>query len=125
MDLFSEEKVLYIFLKFKKFIKVVEKESGKKILCLRTANGGEYTSYIVSKFLRKYRIRGQLRCTNTPNGVGEQKNRHLAKICKILLHAKNVSGQFWVEAMKIAAFVINRISQQRLTFLSPLRSYGI
>ena len=119
MDLFSEEKVLYIFLKFKKFIKVVEKESGKKILCLRTANGGEYTSYIVSKFLLKYRIRHQLTCKNTPNGVGKRNNRHLAKICQILLHAKHISGQFWAEAMKIAAFVINRISQQRLSFLSP------
>ena len=113
------KKKSYTFLKFKEFIKVVETEVGKKFLCLRTANGGEYTSYEFSKFLLKYQIRRQLTCPNTPNGVGEQKNRQLAEICQSFLHAKNVSGQFWAKAMKIAAFVINRISQQRLSFLSP------
>ena len=116
---FLKEKSYTFLKKFKEFIKVVETEVGKKILCLRTANGGEYTSYEFSKFLLKYEKRHQLICPNTPNGVGERKNSHIAEICRSLLHAKNVSGQFWVEAMKIAAFVINRISQQRLSFLSP------
>ncbi|XP_057990314.1 uncharacterized mitochondrial protein AtMg00820-like [Hevea brasiliensis] len=36
-----------------------------------------------------------------------------------MLHAKNVPGSFWAEAMRTAAFVINRLPQQRLCFLSP------
>ena len=36
-----------------------------------------------------------------------------------MLHAKNVPGRFWSKAMKTAAFVINRLPQQRLSFLSP------
>ncbi|CAL5324316.1 unnamed protein product [Camellia sinensis] len=53
-------------------------------------------------------------CANTPqqNGVAERKNRHLAKICRSMLHAKNVPGRFWAEAMKTATFVINRLPQQ-------------
>lgn len=109
------------FSKFKEFKKVVEAEVGKKILCLQTDKGGEYTSYEFSDFLRECRIRHQFTCPNTPqqNGVAERKNRHLAKICRSMLHTKNVLGQFWAEAMKTAAYVINRLPQQRLCFLSP------
>ncbi|KAL6327017.1 hypothetical protein AAG906_013184 [Vitis piasezkii] len=60
------------------------------------------------------RVRHQFTCANTPqqNGVVERKNRHLAEICRSMLHAKNVPGRFWVKAMKTAAFVINRLPQQ-------------
>ncbi|KAK3030594.1 hypothetical protein RJ639_039680 [Escallonia herrerae] len=53
------------------------------------------------------------------NGVAERKNRHLAKICRSILLAKNVPGRFWAKAMRTATFVINRLPQQRLSFLSP------
>ena len=39
-----------------------------------------------------------------------------------MLHAKNVPGRFWAEAMKTAAFVINRLPQQRLNFSSPFEN---
>uniref|UniRef100_A0A2N9FG96 CCHC-type domain-containing protein n=1 Tax=Fagus sylvatica TaxID=28930 RepID=A0A2N9FG96_FAGSY len=73
------------FSKFKEFRESVEGEVGKKI----------YT------------------CANTPqqNGVAERKNRHLAEVCRSMLHAKNVPGRFWAEAMRTAAFVINRLPQ--------------
>jgi len=51
--------------------------------------------------------------------VAERKNRHLAEICQSMLHAKNVPGHFWAEAMRKTAFVINRLPQQRLCFISP------
>eukprot|EP00257_Ricinus_communis_P020180 XP_015579352.1 uncharacterized protein LOC107261843 [Ricinus communis] len=59
------------------------------------------------------RIRHQFTCASTPqqNGIAERKNRHLAEICRSMLHAKNVSGRFWAEAMTTATFVINRFPQ--------------
>lgn len=36
-----------------------------------------------------------------------------------MFHTKNVLGQFWAEAMNTVAFIINRLPQQRLYFLSP------
>ncbi|RVW91817.1 Retrovirus-related Pol polyprotein from transposon TNT 1-94 [Vitis vinifera] len=68
-----------------------------------------------SKFKEfKEMTEAEFTCANTPqqNGVAERKNRHLAEICRSMLHAKNVPGRFWVEAMKTAAFVINRLPQQ-------------
>ncbi|KAE8660144.1 hypothetical protein F3Y22_tig00116958pilonHSYRG00159 [Hibiscus syriacus] len=103
------------FSKFKEFRDSAEGEVGKKICCLRTDNGGEYRSNEFSKYLRECRIRHQYTCANTPqqNGAAERKNRHLAEIYRSMLHAKNVPGRFWAEAMRIAAFVINRLPQPR------------
>lgn len=77
---------------FRKFRKKVESNVGKRIKCLRTDNGGEYTSDEFSDYLRECNIRRQLTCSGTPqqNGVAERKNRHLAETCRSLLHAKNV-----------------------------------
>lgn len=109
------------FSKFKEFRESIEGEVEKKIRCLRTDNGGEYSSIEFSQYLRECRIRHQYTCANTPqqNGVAERKNRHLAEICRSMLHAKNVPGKFWAEAMRTAAFVINRLPQPRLEFDSP------
>ncbi|KAE8676439.1 hypothetical protein F3Y22_tig00111614pilonHSYRG00169 [Hibiscus syriacus] len=109
------------FSKFKEFRDSAEGEVGKKICCLRTDNGGEYRSNEFSQYLRECRIRHQYTCANTPqqNGVAEIKNQHLAEICRSMLHAKNVSGRFWAEAMRTAAFVIDRLPQPRLGFVSP------
>lgn len=54
------------FSKFKEFREIVEGKMGKKIICLRTDNGGEYTSNKFSQYLRDCRIRHQFTCTNTP-----------------------------------------------------------
>ncbi|KAE8671632.1 hypothetical protein F3Y22_tig00111941pilonHSYRG00018 [Hibiscus syriacus] len=109
------------FSKFKEFRDSAEGEVGKKICCLRTDNGGEYRSNEFSQYLRECRIRHQYTCANTPqqNGVAERKNRHLAEIYRSMLHANNVPGRFWAEAMRTAAFVINRLPQPRLGFVSP------
>ncbi|KAM1296016.1 hypothetical protein TB1_015132 [Malus domestica] len=100
------------FLKFKEFKEIVEGEVGKKIRCIRTDNRGEYTSNEFSQYPRDCRIRHQFICANTPqqNGISERKNRRLAEICRSMLHAKNVPGRFWAEAMKAAAQVINMLS---------------
>ncbi|KAM2885890.1 hypothetical protein COP2_013014 [Malus domestica] len=74
------------FSKFKEFRESAEGEVGKKIRCLRTDNGGEYS-------------------------LTERKNWHLAEVCRSMLYAKNVPGRFWAEAMRTAAFVINKLPQ--------------
>ncbi|KAE8686769.1 Detected protein of unknown function [Hibiscus syriacus] len=106
---------------FKEFRDSAEGEVGKKICCLRTNNGGEYKSNEFSQYLRECRIRHQYTCANTPqqNGVAERKNQHLAEICQSMLHAKNVPGRFWAEAMRTTTFVINRLPQPRLGIVLP------
>ncbi|CAL2236841.1 unnamed protein product [Prunus armeniaca] len=97
---------------FKEFRETVEGEVRKKIICLRTDNGGEYTSNEFCQYLRESGIHHQFTCANMPqkNRVAKRKNRHLAEIRQSMLHAKNVPGRFWVEAMRTEAHVINKLS---------------
>ena len=52
--------------KFKEFKEMVKKEVDRKIRCLHTDNGGEYTSHEFSKYLQDCKIHRQLTCPNTP-----------------------------------------------------------
>lgn len=84
------------FSKFKVFRESVERKMGKKFRCLHSDNGGEYSSSEFSERLKKCQICHQYTCVNTPqqNGVAERKNRHLAEVCRSMLHAKNVLVRF-------------------------------
>lgn len=52
--------------KFIEFKEKVEKETGRRIQCLLTDNGGEYTSNDFERYLQDYKIRRQLTCSGTP-----------------------------------------------------------
>ena len=52
--------------KFQQFKEAMEKKVGRKVQCLRTDNGGEYTSAEFSHYLQDRKIRRQLTCPNTP-----------------------------------------------------------
>ncbi|KAJ0546766.1 putative RNA-directed DNA polymerase [Helianthus annuus] len=110
-----------VFEKFKLFEAEAERETGHKVGCLRSDNGGEYLSYEFDNYLKQRRIRRQLTCPNTPqqNGVSERKNRHLGEVTRCLVHAKNLPSRFWAEAMRTANYVINRTPSQTLKYVSP------
>ncbi|KAI4312513.1 hypothetical protein MLD38_037320 [Melastoma candidum] len=63
--------------KFKEFKNKAECDLQTKVRCLRTDNGGEYTSNEFAEYLKESKIRRQLTCPHTPqqNGVAERKNR--------------------------------------------------
>lgn len=63
--------------KFKAFKALVENEKGLKIKCLRSDNGGEFTSNGFVSFCEKFGIKRQFSAARTPqqNGVVERKNR--------------------------------------------------
>ncbi|KAD3336121.1 hypothetical protein E3N88_31640 [Mikania micrantha] len=110
-----------VFSKFREFELVAGKISDSKIACLRSDNGGEYLGAEFSEYLKQKHVKRQLTCPNTPqqNRVSERKNRHLAEITRSLIHGKNMPGRFWAEAMRTAAYVINRLPSQTLQYISP------
>lgn len=110
-----------MFERFVEFQQEAERQFGNKLKCLRSDNGGEYSSKEFSEYLKQQGIKRQLTCPHTPqqNGVAERKNRHLAVACRSMMHSKNVPTRFWAEGMKTATYVINRLPQRRLNFESP------
>ncbi|GKE91564.1 gag-pol polyprotein [Tanacetum coccineum] len=68
-----------VFEVFKVYKARVELDSGKKIKCLRTDNGGEYTGDEFNTFCRQERIKRQFTTSYTPqqNGVAERMNEDM------------------------------------------------
>ncbi|KAE8667060.1 Retrovirus-related Pol polyprotein from transposon TNT 1-94 [Hibiscus syriacus] len=75
-----------VFSTFKNFKARVEPDSGNKIKCFRTDNGGEYTSEEFDDFYKKEGIKRQFTVANTPqqNRVAEQMNRTFSINCNKL-----------------------------------------
>ena len=65
------------FNKFKAFKNLVENETEAKIKCLRSDNGGEFTSKDFNLFYETHGIKRQFSAARTPhqNGVFERRNR--------------------------------------------------
>ncbi|KAE8707942.1 hypothetical protein F3Y22_tig00110365pilonHSYRG00006 [Hibiscus syriacus] len=93
-----------VFSTFKNFKARVELDSGNKIKCFRTDNGGEYTSDKFDDFCRKEGIKRQFTVANTPqqNGVAERMNRTLLERTRAMLRDACLEKSFWAEAVNTA-----------------------
>eukprot|EP00253_Pinus_taeda_P025415 PITA_25415 len=89
---------------------MVEKRIGKSIKCLRTHNGGEFTSI---EFEQYYKDEGIVRHKNvvyTPqqNGVTERMNQTLMERARSMINNANLQKDLWAEAVSIACYLVNR-----------------
>jgi transposase InsO family protein len=110
-----------VFHTFTEFFAYVANQFSASIKTLRIDSGGEYLSIEFQAFLASKGILHQCSCPSTPqqNGVAECKNRHLLDVVRTLLLESSVPSVFWVEAMKIATHLINRLPSQVLHMESP------
>ncbi|KAH9734881.1 Integrase catalytic domain-containing protein [Citrus sinensis] len=99
-----------VFSMFKEYKARVELESGKKIKCLRTDNGGEYTDGEFFAFCKQECIQRQFTVAYTPqqNGVAERMNRTLTERIRVMLRTAGLPNSFWAEAAKTACYIVNR-----------------
>jgi hypothetical protein len=75
------------FENFKVYKEVVENEMDSKIKCLRSDNGGEFTSKEFLDFCSNHRIKRKFYVARTPqhNGVVEIKNKRLHEMARTML----------------------------------------
>ncbi|KAH9699234.1 Integrase catalytic domain-containing protein [Citrus sinensis] len=99
-----------VFPVFKEYKARVELESGKKIKCLRTDNGGEYIDGEFLAFCKQEGIQRQFTVAYTPqqNGVAERMNRTLTERIRAMLKTAGLPNSFWAEAAKTACYIVNR-----------------
>ncbi|KAK0602044.1 hypothetical protein LWI29_029846 [Acer saccharum] len=114
-----------VFEVFKAFKARVELNSGKKIKCLRTDNGREYTDGEFLAFCKQEGIERQFTVTYTPqqNGVAERMNRTLAERIRAMLRTAGLSNSFWAEAAKTACYVINRSPSIAIELKTPMEMW--
>ena len=100
---------------FKEFHASVERETGRKLKCLRSDNGGEYKGPFEA-YCKAHGIRHEKVPPKTPqlNGLAEMMNRTIAKKVRYtLLHSK-LPKTFWGEAVKTVVDLTNLSSSRPL-----------
>lgn len=99
------------FSKFKAFKALVENETGKKLKCLRSDRGGEFTSNEFVKYCDEQGIKRQVSVPRTPqkNGVAERMNKTIVDAARTMILQGNMSKMFWREAVSIVVYTLNWI----------------
>ena len=94
--------------KFKEFHALVERQSGKKLKCIRTDNGGEYCGPF-DIYCKQHGIAHEKTPPKTPqlNGLAERMNKTLIERVRCMLSEAKLPKHFWGEALYIAVHVIN------------------
>ena len=116
-DLKSKDQVLE---KFKEFHASVERQSGKKLKCIRTDNGGEYCGPF-DIYCKQHGIAHEKTPPKTPqlNGLAERMNRTLIERVRCMLSEAKLPKHFWGEALYTAVHVINLSSAVALNSEVP------
>eukprot|EP00253_Pinus_taeda_P031778 PITA_31778 len=99
-----------VFSVFKQFRALVENNTGRTIKCLRTENGGEFTSKVFDSYCKDARIERHKTTVYTPqqNGVAEHMNMTLLQRARSMLSNARLQKELWMEAVATACYVINR-----------------
>jgi transposase InsO family protein len=94
----------------KDFIAKTRTQFGKTVTCFRSDNAQEFKETDFQKFIGQLGIQWEWSApyAHGQNGVAERINRTLATRTRSLLKDSNLSEGFWVEAMKTAAYLLNR-----------------
>ena len=95
---------------FKRFVTLVETETGKRVKCLHFDNGGEYVSKSYQDFCDTKGIKRELTAPYAPpqNGVEKWMSRTIQERVKSMLLNAELSNGFWAEALASAVHLINR-----------------
>jgi transposase InsO family protein len=85
------------FEKFKVYKEMVENEMDSKIKCLRSDNGGDFTSKEFMDYCRRLGIKRQFFISRTPqqNGVVEIKNMTVHEMDRTMLMDSKLTYIFW------------------------------
>lgn len=109
---------------FLKFKRLVENQLEKKIKCLRTNNGGEFTSRDFSKLCEEESIRRELTPPYTLelNGIVERRNRTMMEMAQCMMKERYLPNFLWVDAMVIAVYLLNRVATKGVKGNTPLQA---
>ncbi|GAB2294632.1 hypothetical protein Dimus_038312 [Dionaea muscipula] len=100
---------------------MVERATGKKLKCLRTDNGGEYTSREFKSYCVVRGIRHEKTVPRTPqhNSVAERMNRTIVEKATCMLTMAKLPKSFWGEVVLTVCYLINRAPSAPLNFEVP------
>ena len=91
-------------------IKLLENQSGHRLLAVRSDNGSEYLNHTLGSFFADRGVAHQTTMRYTPeqNGAAERLNRTLLDRVRAMLADSGLSKQLWAEAAMTASHLRNR-----------------
>jgi transposase InsO family protein len=102
---------LEAFENFKIYKEMVENEIDSRIKCLRSDNGGEFTSKEFMDHCSSHGIKRQLFVARTPqhNGFVERKDRKVQEMVGTLLMDSKLTDIFWTQAVHTTVHIQSRV----------------
>jgi hypothetical protein len=109
------------FENFKVYKEMVENEMDSKIKCLRSGNGGEFTSKEFMDYCIRHGIKRKFFVARTPqqNGVVERKNKTVQEMARTMLMDSKLTDIFWTQEMHIEVHIQNRLMLIKNTNKTP------
>jgi hypothetical protein len=89
---------------------LVENETGKRLKCIRSDNGGEYCSNNFDDYCSYHGIHREKTVSRTPqeNGVSERMNRTIMECSRSMGLHVGFPLQLWEYAIYIVVYLINK-----------------
>jgi transposase InsO family protein len=109
------------FENFKIYKEMVENEMDSRIKCLRSDNGGEFTSKEFMDYCNNHGIKRQFSVARTPqqNGVVERKNRTVQEMARTMIMDSKLTDIFWTQAVHTTVHIQNRVMLRNNTDKTP------
>jgi hypothetical protein len=109
------------FENFKIYKKMVENEMDSRIKCLRSDNGGEFTSKEFMDYYSNHGIKRQFFVARTPqqNGVVERKNRTVQEMARTMIIDSKLTDIFWTQEVHTTVHIQNRVMLRNNTDKTP------
>lgn len=100
-----------VLMSVKSYKAEMESLTGARLRCIRSDNGGEYTSKAFGSFCSVNGITHQTSAPYTPqqNGLAERTNRSLVEMARSMMYHQRMAKDWWGEAVKTAAYTVNRL----------------
>ena len=107
-----------VFSIFSEWLAMVQNQTGRKLKCLQTDNGGEFKSDKFIKFCRERDIRREYTAPYSleQNRIVECMNQTIQECIVSMLQHSKLSNGFWAEALLTVVHIIN---------MSPSRPLGL
>ncbi|KFK32108.1 hypothetical protein AALP_AA6G199700 [Arabis alpina] len=98
----------YVLGYFKHFVALVERQTGKKLKCIRSDNGGEYSGPF-DAYCREHGIRHQKTPPKTPQlkRLAERMNKTIVERIRCLISESGLAQTFWGEALSSVVHLLN------------------
>jgi hypothetical protein len=100
---------------------MVENEMDSKIKCLRSDNGGEFTSKEFMDYCNSHGIKRQFFVARTPqqNGVVVRKNKTIHEMARTMLRDSKLIDIFLTQAVHTTVHIQNRVMLRKNTDKTP------